>query len=221
MPTLRKYARSIGASVALERHEVHSSRSSGPGLLEVLAAARAGKINIVIVPRLDRLGRRASTIIAIVEQLRADGCRFDACQQGIVLKSSPDPMTLFGINILAAVAQAEHDAIIERTIDGLAAARRRGSRLGRPPLELPDVAAVNAMVAGGASWPEIQRQLGCSEWAARSAARCCINCGRRDAKWRACRSCGQPVCDCGHHRGATAALRDERAACIAGVRRGA
>ena len=72
--------------------------------------------------------------------------------------------------MLAAVAEFERAAIVERTLDGFAAARRAGKRLGRPIGEhAPTIERVAALRAAGRSWTEIARRLRCTIGSARRA----------------------------------------------------
>jgi hypothetical protein len=65
-------------------------------------------------------------------------------------------------------AEFERTIIVERTLDGLAAARRAGKRLGRPPKKRrPDPAKVAELRKAGRTWPQIATALRCSERMAR------------------------------------------------------
>ncbi len=64
------------------------------------------------------------------------------------------------LTVLAAAAEFERAVIVERTLDGLAAARRRGVKLGRPlKLRMPKYEKVAALRAKGATWPAIAKAL--------------------------------------------------------------
>lgn len=209
LPELRAYARRIHAKVAMERTEIRTGRSDGPALLDVLSAARAGEINLVVVWRVDRIGRRASNILRAIEQLHTDGCRVDVVADRLVLKPGADAVTTYVMQGMATFAQLEHARIVERTREGLERARRRGARLGRPTAELLDAGAVNRLAAAGMGGPAIAAQLETTRWRVRQALASCINCGRSDVRWRPCPRCSHPRCSCGHHRGATTPLDDE------------
>lgn len=100
--------------------------------------------DILIVTRLDRLGRDAIDISATVARLEEAGIRVHCLALGGVdLTSSAGKMTMGVIN---AVAQFERELLIERTQSGLARARAQGKHLGRPPSLDPTARA--AIVAG-------------------------------------------------------------------------
>jgi len=72
--------------------------------------------------------------------------------------------------VLAAVAEFERAVIVERTLDGLAAARRAGKRLGRPlGKRAPSGERVAALRTAGKSWTRIARRLRCTVGSARRA----------------------------------------------------
>jgi len=107
--------------------------SSRPELERMLADVRAGRVDVVIVTKLDRLGRSLSHLALILEQFRSNGCSLVALSQGIDTRAS-NPMGALMLGVLAAVSEFELELIRERTKAGLAAARARGARCGRQPL---------------------------------------------------------------------------------------
>ena len=84
----------------------------------------------MIVCKLDRLGRDAPDVMAVVKRLKGIGCAVKVLQLGdFDLTSTAGKMVLA---TLAAVAEMERDLLVERTNAGLARARRDGKILGRP-----------------------------------------------------------------------------------------
>lgn len=125
---------------------VSGSSRKRPGLEQALAAVGAG--DKLVVWRLDRLGRDFPHLVEIAEALRSRGANFLSISEGI------DTGSLIGETIyrlISALADMERKVIIERTIAGLAAARRRGSQLGRRPKLAPErmAAAVERMETPG------------------------------------------------------------------------
>jgi len=87
--------------------------------------------DVLIVTKLDRLGRNAMDVRATVEALAASGVRVHCLALGGVdLTSSAGKLTMGVIN---AVAEFERDLIIERTQAGLKRAKAAGTVLGRKP----------------------------------------------------------------------------------------
>ena len=89
-----------------------------------------------MVWRLDRLGRSMQHLITTVEDLKARGVGFRSLQEGAIDTTSASGELIF--NIFSALAQFERRLIQERTRAGLAVARSRGRRGGRPRLELEE-----------------------------------------------------------------------------------
>jgi putative DNA-invertase from lambdoid prophage Rac len=168
---LRAAAAARGLRVVLEVEETASARSSlRPGLARVLEAAQRGAIDVVIVQRLDRWGRSTLDLLANLRRLRATGVGFAAVAQGLEVRPHADAVSELTLTVLAAVAEFERAVIVERTLDGLAAARRAGKRLGRPiGAHAPAPKRVAALRAAGRSWTEVARRLGCTIGSARRA----------------------------------------------------
>ncbi|MFV8800698.1 recombinase family protein [Yersinia sp. LJYL362] len=86
--------------------------------------------DVLIVTKLDRLGRNAIDVRKTVEQLAASGIRVHCLALGGVDLTSPaGKMTM---QVISAVAEFEKDLLIERTHAGIARARASGKRFGRP-----------------------------------------------------------------------------------------
>lgn len=86
--------------------------------------------DVLIVTKLDRLGRNAMDVRATVERLASEGVRVHCLALGGVDLTSPAGKMTMGV--IAAVAEFERDLLIERTQSGLARAKAEGKRLGRP-----------------------------------------------------------------------------------------
>ena len=88
--------------------------------------------DVLIVTKLDRLGRNAMDVRATVERLAADGVRVHCLALGGVDLTSPaGKMTMGVINTMA---EFERDLLIERTQSGLTRAKSQGKTLGRPQI---------------------------------------------------------------------------------------
>ena len=88
--------------------------------------------DVLIVTKLDRLGRNAMDVRATVERLASEGVRVHCLALGGVdLTSAAGKMTM---QVLGAVAEFERDLLIERTQAGLSRAKAEGKRLGRKPV---------------------------------------------------------------------------------------
>jgi DNA invertase Pin-like site-specific DNA recombinase len=145
---LRAAAKSRGGALALDVEETGSgAKNDRPGLARVMAAARAGAIDCVMVWKLDRFGRSALDLLANISALREAGVRFVATTQGIDVSREGGAIALLILTVLAGVAEFERELIRERTMLGLATARKKGVRLGRPTAELSPAAVSAARAA--------------------------------------------------------------------------
>jgi len=98
--------------------------------------------DILVVWRLDRLGRSMRHLITLVEDLRERGIGFRSLNEGAIDTTTASGELIF--NIFSALAQFERRLIQERTKAGLAAARARGRSGGRPKLMVDDAKVVLA-----------------------------------------------------------------------------
>jgi DNA invertase Pin-like site-specific DNA recombinase len=115
----------------------------------------------LVVPSLDRLGRSLQDLIAVVAGLRRRGVGFRSLKEALDT-TTPGGRLVF--HVFAALAEFIRELIIEGTNEGLAAARARGQRLGRPPAMTPEqVGHARAMLTQpDATISSIARLLGVS-----------------------------------------------------------
>ncbi|MEU9323169.1 recombinase family protein [Streptomyces canus] len=100
--------------------------ASRPELDKALIAARDG--DEFVITKLDRLGRSTKNLLELSERLRGNGITLVVLDQGI---DTSTPAGRMFFTILGAIAEFEHSMMVERTHDGLAAARARGRVGGR------------------------------------------------------------------------------------------
>jgi DNA invertase Pin-like site-specific DNA recombinase len=168
---LHAAAARLGGEVVLDIEETGSgARNDRPGLQRLMDAARRGKLDAVVVWKLDRFGRSALDVLANIRDLDAAGVRFIAMTQGIDIRPGGDAMSRLILGVLASVSEFERDLIRERTRLGMAKARAAGKAIGRPRADRPARAEVMRLRGQGRSWREVSKVLGCSMWAARQVA---------------------------------------------------
>ncbi len=128
---LRQYALDRGLAITEEYvdHGVSGAKDRRPALERLLADARRRRFDAVACVKLDRLARSVRHLTTMAGELEALGVDLVVLDQAIDT-STPSGRLLF--NVLGSIAEFERDLIRERTAAGLAAARRRGKRLGRP-----------------------------------------------------------------------------------------
>jgi DNA invertase Pin-like site-specific DNA recombinase len=102
-----------------------------PQLEKLMLAARKHMFDVVMCWKLDRFGRSVANFVEHLSQLEHWGIRFMCTSQSIDTDQQ-NPGSRLLMQILAAVAEFERSMIRERVKAGMAAAKRRGKRLGRP-----------------------------------------------------------------------------------------
>ncbi len=106
---------------------ISGAKSERPGLTEALDFLRAG--DVLVVWRLDRLGRSLKMLIETLTLLSERGIGFKSLTEQIDT-TTPGGKLIF--HVFGALAEFERDLVRERTQAGLAAARARGRKGGRP-----------------------------------------------------------------------------------------
>jgi putative DNA-invertase from lambdoid prophage Rac len=146
----RIIAETVSGSVAMAQRE---------GFTRLLDKMEKG--DVLVVTKLDRLGRDAIDVSTTVAKLEKMGIRVHCLALGGVdLTSSAGKMTM---NVINAVAQFERDLLIERTQAGLSRAKARGKSLGRPPaLSAVQQQIVREKIENGEAISAIARQFSTS-----------------------------------------------------------
>ncbi|KVR03419.1 recombinase family protein [Burkholderia ubonensis] len=154
------------AGFSVDKRRVVSESISGsvsadqrPGFAQLLVKMEEG--DVLIVTKLDRLGRNAMDVRATVEGLAERGIRVHCLALGGVdLTSAAGRMTM---QVLNAVAEFERDLLIERTHAGIARAKAEGKAMGRPSA-LSDEQRANVLreLDAGASVAALARRFGTS-----------------------------------------------------------
>ena len=140
---------------AIHEDSISGTTRSRPGLDRALAYVTAG--DTLVVWKLDRLGRSLQDLLAVAEGLRDRGVALRSLTEAIDTGTAAGKL-LYAV--LGAVAQFERDVIRERTVAGLAAAKRRGEHVGRPLALTPaQIHEAKQMLARGESPTHVARVL--------------------------------------------------------------
>src|SRR5579862_5969220 len=146
---------------------ISGAKERRPALDQLIADCRRRSVDCVVVYRYDRFARSLRQLVNALEEFRALGIDFVSLHEGVDT-STPNGRLVFGI--FASIAEFERELIRDRVKSGLAAARSKGKRLGRPRVTL-DEARIAALRASGRSWPQVAAELGVSVGTAYQAAR--------------------------------------------------
>lgn len=154
--SMREYAVTRGWMITQQVKEVGSGAAQRDLREQLLDAARRREIDAVLVWRLDRWGRSLADLVATLQELAELGVGF------ISLTEALDMTTATGramTGLLSVFAQFEHDLLRERVRAGLAEAKLKGKRLGRPRTIDTYAARIRKLNRAGVSKAEIARLL--------------------------------------------------------------
>ena len=148
--------------VAAGRVSTRKATTECPGLTAALGYLRPGDA-LVVVWKLDRLGRSVKDVLTIADNLHERGVGVRILTGKLSGTYSPAGEGKFFFTMMAAFAELERDIIHERTMAGLVAARARGRRGGRPVvMDTDKLAAARARRERGQNPAQIAKALGVS-----------------------------------------------------------
>ena len=134
------------------------AKEKRPALAQLMKAAWAGGLQAVLVWRFDRFARSVTHLTKALEEFRSLNLNFISLQKQFDT-STPIGQAMF--TIIGVMAQLERDIIRERVRAGLAVAKARGKRLGRPSVRV-NQQELRSLQTSGLSLHEMARQLHCS-----------------------------------------------------------
>jgi DNA invertase Pin-like site-specific DNA recombinase len=164
---LREYAQRRGWQIVREFVDrgVSGSKDSRPALNELLSDVHQRRCDVVLVWKLDRLGRSLRHLVNTLAELEARGVAFVSLRDNLDL-STPSGRLMF--NVIGAMAEFERALIQERVKAGIRNARAKGKRIGRPRIAA-DGRQVVVLRKAGSSWSEVCKQTGLSKGTAQRA----------------------------------------------------
>lgn len=124
---LQQDALKLAGCELLFEEKISGCSKDRPEFKRMLDSLRDG--DIVVVWRIDRLGRTTFDLIQLMQEWRIKGVEFQSLKEGI---DTTTPMGRLWFNLSAVFAENEREIIRERTMAGLVAARARGRIGGRP-----------------------------------------------------------------------------------------
>jgi DNA invertase Pin-like site-specific DNA recombinase len=158
---LRAYCERRGFEIVDEYVDtgISGSRERRPALDKLITACRKRLVDGVVVYRYDRFARSLRQLVNALEEFRSLGIDFISIHEGVDT-STPNGRLVFGI--FASIAEFERELIRDRVRSGMAAAKAKGKRIGRPKVAV-DVLRVASLRRQGRSWAEITRTTGISK----------------------------------------------------------
>ena len=127
-----------------------------PSMKRLMSDVQAGKVDCIVVYKVDRLSRSLMDFSRIMETLDRHGCSFVSVTQQFNTTHSMGRLTL---NILLSFAQFEREIIAERTRDKMSAARRKGKWVGGHPILGYDIDRTIRRLVINPTEAEIVRQI--------------------------------------------------------------
>jgi DNA invertase Pin-like site-specific DNA recombinase len=138
--------------------KISSRKTERPGLAAALEYLRFG--DVLVVWKLDRLGRSVKEILTLADELHDRGVGLRVLTGTLAGIYTPTGEGKFFFTVMAAFAELERDLIHQRTMAGFAAARAQGRVGGRPSvMDADKLAAVTARFARGESVTQIAKAL--------------------------------------------------------------
>jgi len=167
---LRQFAARSGWNIYEEYidQSFSGSNTKRPAFTDMMDAARKRKFDLLLVWKLDRLSRSLKDLIVTLDELGSCGIDFVSYDNNLDT-STPTGKLVF--QIVGAVAEFEKEIIRERVVAGLATARNKGRRLGRPPISKYVYDQALKMRSEGLSYRNIGKVLGIDEGTIRKRAR--------------------------------------------------
>lgn len=147
----------VFAAMGAQERDIITDKESGKNLdrqgYTALKTALLRRGDTLVVKSLDRLSRSKADIKNELEYFKANGIRLKVLDLPTTMIDYPagqewvlDMVNNILVEVLSSIAQQERETIHQRQAEGIAAAKAKGKRLGRPKVELPD------------NWPEIMEQ---------------------------------------------------------------
>jgi DNA invertase Pin-like site-specific DNA recombinase len=153
---MREYAAKRGWTIAVQIKEVGSGAAERALREELLTAARRREIDVVLVWRLDRWGRSLVDLVVTLKELADLGIAFVSLTEALDL-TTPTGRAMAGL--LSVFAAFEHEILRERIRAGIAEARLKGKRFGRPVTAAKKSGQIRKLYRAGISKAEIARRL--------------------------------------------------------------
>jgi DNA invertase Pin-like site-specific DNA recombinase len=154
---LRGYAQRRGWEVYSEYVDlgISGAKDSRPALNKMLADAHARKFDGIACWKLDRLGRSLKHLVTVIEDLEHYGVSFVSLRDNLDLST---PSGRLMMHIIGAMAQFERSLIQERVIAGIASAKSRGVKFGRPKVYVSAL-KIQQLRDAGIPWVDVAKRL--------------------------------------------------------------
>ena len=135
---LRQLAAQRGFEIVQEYTDrISGAKARRPGLDQMMADARRGRFDVVLVWASDRIARSVKHFLEVLDELNRLGIEFVSFREQI---DTGGPLGRAVVVIIGAIAELERSLIVERVRAGMRRAKLEGRHIGRKPLDLDRVA---------------------------------------------------------------------------------
>lgn len=169
---IENYVQRRGWDIVAEYSDIESAAKKRLGQEQLFADALKKKFDAVIVFRFDRFARSLKDLLESLDLFRQCGVAFVSISEEI---DTTTPTGWLMFQLVGAMAEFERSILIERTKTGLAVAKAKGKKLGRPPLFV-DRENVLKMRQEGKSLRAIAKKEGCSAASIMRILKCFVPC---------------------------------------------
>src|SRR5664279_3269185 len=149
---LRQLAAQRGYEIAAEyTDKISGTKARRPGLDQMMADARQGRFDVVMVWASDRIARSVKHFLEVLDELNHLNIEFVSFREQL---DTAGPLGRAMVVIIGAIAELERNLIVERVRAGMRRARLEGQRIGRPPLNVDRDAVIRTgpAVTASHSW---------------------------------------------------------------------
>jgi DNA invertase Pin-like site-specific DNA recombinase len=137
---LRKMAEQRGYEIVQEyTDKISGAKAKRPGLDQLMADARRGHVEVVMVWASDRLARSVKHFLEVLDELNRLNIEYISFRENL---DTGGPLGRAVVVIISAIAELERNLIIERVRAGMRRARLEGRQIGRRPLDVDRAAVI-------------------------------------------------------------------------------
>lgn len=143
------------------KDRISGAKKDRPELSKLLKDLQQG--DTVVITSIDRLSRSTKDLLELVEHIREKGASLKSLNDSWLDTTDDNPLSSFLLTIMGALGQMEREMITQRVREGVAVAKSKGTKFGRPTANSTKVAhAIELYNAGNHTVKEIEKIVGIS-----------------------------------------------------------
>lgn len=142
------------------QEKITGTKLQRPELNRLLEDLQPG--DVLIIPDLTRISRSTKDLLMIVEKVREKNASIKSLKDTWLDTTSDNPYNQFLLTVMSGISQLERDLVVQRTKEGLASAKARGRKGGRPSCPNAKKETVRILAKNGMRIVDIVRETGLS-----------------------------------------------------------